>query len=97
MNDPQIESKETPLSLSPDLNLKVEELQKLCAELDPFKKISKKHQKILKKYGLNEIEDPYLLSNHLISLTENALTEQLLKMNKTEVKKNDGITDPRAH
>lgn len=64
------------------LEQKIGELKKLCGELDPFSKISKSHRKLLSKYGLNEISDPFELSNRLILLVESALTQKMKREEK---------------
>ncbi len=78
------------------LDRKIEELKKLCGELDPFNKISKGHKKLLTKYGLNEIADPFELSNRLILLVENAIMEQL-NSNDNNKKSDETKSNPTIH
>ncbi|PIP93243.1 MAG: hypothetical protein COW00_11300 [Bdellovibrio sp. CG12_big_fil_rev_8_21_14_0_65_39_13] len=55
------------------LEREVKELSHLCRELDPFSPIDLKLQKKLKKWGLDEEEDPFILTNKLIKGLEDAI------------------------
>lgn len=56
------------------LEREVKELSHLCRELDPFSPIDQKFQRKLKKWGLADEEDPFVLTNKLIKGLEDAIT-----------------------
>ncbi|OFZ14683.1 MAG: hypothetical protein A2X86_18705 [Bdellovibrionales bacterium GWA2_49_15] len=52
---------------------KIAELTQLAQTLDPYKGPTKQESKILKKYGITEFADPFLLTNQVLLLLENAI------------------------
>ncbi|MBI2521236.1 MAG: hypothetical protein HYV97_12485 [Bdellovibrio sp.] len=52
---------------------KIAELTLLAQTLDPFKGPTKQESKILKKYGIADFADPFLLTNQVLLLLEEAI------------------------
>ncbi len=62
------------------LEKKLEDLKMLCQELNPFAKISVEMRNRLRSFNLHEIDDPFLLTNHMIMLTEDTIEKlEILK------------------
>ncbi|MFX3675428.1 MAG: hypothetical protein ACN6I6_00170 [bacterium] len=58
------------------LKSKVERLNKLAGELDPYQPLSQEVQDELKSLGVLVLDDPFKLTNQLVVILEDA-TEQL--------------------
>lgn len=59
-----------------DLKEQAKDLRYLCDKLDPFAPISKEFKVLLGKYTISEQElDPFMITNKLICLLEDTLTE----------------------
>ncbi|MBH47162.1 MAG: hypothetical protein CME71_03225 [Halobacteriovorax sp.] len=58
------------------LKSKVERLNELAGELDPYQPISQEIQEELKSLGILVLDDPFKLTNQLVVILEDA-TEQL--------------------
>lgn len=58
-----------------DLEAKVNELRKLCQEIDPYSPLSEDDIKLLAKYHIYDCFDPFALTNKLILALEDALEE----------------------
>ncbi len=52
---------------------KIAELTQLAQTLDPYKGPTKQESKILKKYGITDYADPFLLTNQVLLLLEDAI------------------------
>lgn len=57
------------------LQKQINELQKLCDELDPYSEICAEHKKVLNKYGIADLNDPFSLTNRLILMLEDSIEE----------------------
>ncbi len=51
----------------------IEELSSICQKLDPFAPIDFKMKKELQKWGLDQEDDPFVITNKLILKLETAL------------------------
>ncbi len=63
---------ETP---TPELKKKATALKKLCQGLDPYAPLSALQKKKLTNLGVQNLEDPFQLTNQLLLLLEDALEE----------------------
>ena len=58
-----------------ELSNVIEELNTLCRDLDPYQPIDTKTQEQLKRYGVFEIDNPFVITNKLVLILENAVEE----------------------
>ncbi len=66
------EQLETP---TPELKKKAAVLKKLCQELDPYAPLGARQKKKLASLGVNNLDDPFQITNQLLLLLEDALEE----------------------
>ena len=52
---------------------RIAELTQIAQTLDPYKGPSKQESKILKKYGITDYADPFLLTNQVLLLLEDSI------------------------
>jgi hypothetical protein len=57
------------------LQKRVQELRQICDQLDPYSPIPKRMQKKLAKYQINELNNPFEVTNRLLLLLEDSLEE----------------------
>ena len=57
-----------------DLDLLIKELEFLCYNLDPYQSPNSRELELLKKLEIQNINDPFKLTNTLVYLTEEAIT-----------------------
>ena len=57
------------------INEKVEKLNLLCTDLDPYKEIPTQFQKELNNIGIFELNDPFVVTNKLVILLEESIEE----------------------
>ena len=57
------------------LKERVENLNKLCSELDPYKEIPLAYQETLVSLGVREFDDPFTVTNKLVTLLEDSIEE----------------------
>ncbi|EQC50343.1 hypothetical protein M899_2538 [Bacteriovorax sp. BSW11_IV] len=58
-----------------ELENKAELLKKLCHEIDPYSKITEEQKVSLETLEIVQFDDPFLLTNQLLLLTEDTLEE----------------------
>jgi hypothetical protein len=58
-----------------ELKRKVTALKKLANEMDPYGDLSLKHRRSLEKFGIVDHGDPFAITNRLLLLLEDSLTE----------------------
>ena len=54
---------------------RVESLNKLCSDLDPYKDIPASAQEKLSEFGIYEYSDPFAVTNKLVVLLEESIEE----------------------
>jgi hypothetical protein len=60
-----------------DLEAKISELKDLCQNLDPYSPLSEITKSKLIKYGVEELDNPFAITNKLLLLLEDSISEQL--------------------
>lgn len=58
-----------------ELEKKAELLKKLCHEIDPYSSLTNEQINLLKGLEIVQFDDPFLLTNQLLLLTEDTLEE----------------------
>ncbi len=58
-----------------ELEKKIEKLNCFCLSFDPYKKIKKKDQNILKEFGILDFDNPFTITNQLVFKLENMIEE----------------------
>ena len=54
---------------------RISELNQLCANLDPYATIDEEEIKVLKKFNIQNWQDPFKLTNQLVLLLEDSIEE----------------------
>lgn len=54
---------------------RVEVLNKLCTDLDPYQEIPASYLQVLADFGINEATDPFQVTNQLVVLLEESIEE----------------------
>lgn len=57
------------------LETQIQELSILCQTLDPYKKIPVRQKKVLKRYNVINLNDPFMITNKLLLLIEDSIEE----------------------
>jgi len=60
-----------------NLEVKIAELKDLCQNLDPYSPLSEKAKSKLLGHGINEFDNPFTITNKLLLLLEDSISEQL--------------------
>lgn len=71
-------SKNSNLSTSEriqELSNVIEELNALCRDLDPYQPIDSETKELLKRYGVFEEDNPFVITNKLVLILENSVEE----------------------
>ena len=51
------------------------QLREICDQLDPYRPLSPEMQQQLQQFGINDFSDPFQITNQLLLLLEDTLTE----------------------
>lgn len=51
------------------------QLKEICDQLDPYQPLSPAMQQQLQQFGINDFSDPFQITNQLLLLLEDTLTE----------------------
>lgn len=54
-------------------------LNQLCRKIDPYAEITQKQKELLKEFGIFQFDDPFLLTNQLVALLEDAIEWRMKK------------------
>lgn len=66
-----------------NLEKKIETLKMICDLLDPYNEISDQLKTELKNVGIAKFDNPFLITNQLLMMMEDSITE-LQELNKAE-------------
>ncbi len=59
------------------LEVKIAGLKELCQDLDPYSPLTDLTKSKLQAFGIKDLENPFTITNQLLLLLENAISEQL--------------------